>query len=143
MTDTTTTARDRNLEAQQTLGEILGGKSLDRLGEVFADDVVDHDPAPDQPAGLEGIRAFWRDFFTAFPNADITPLVVSADDENVTVVLDIHATHTGVFLGHEATGEKFTARGIQVARFADGKIVERWGATDELGILTQLGLAGA
>lgn len=28
---------------------------------------------------------------------------------------------------------------MQVGRFADGKIVERWGATDELGILRQLG----
>ena len=28
---------------------------------------------------------------------------------------------------------------MQIARFADGVIVERWGSSDELGIMQQLG----
>jgi hypothetical protein len=28
---------------------------------------------------------------------------------------------------------------MQIARFEDGKIVERWGSSDELGILLKLG----
>ena len=28
---------------------------------------------------------------------------------------------------------------MQIARFEDGKIVERWGSSDELGILKQIG----
>jgi predicted ester cyclase len=28
---------------------------------------------------------------------------------------------------------------MQLGRFADGKMVERWGASDELGILKQIG----
>jgi predicted ester cyclase len=30
---------------------------------------------------------------------------------------------------------------MQISRFADGKMVERWGSSDELGMLRQLGLA--
>jgi hypothetical protein len=30
-------------------------------------------------------------------------------------------------------------REVQIARFEDGKIVERWGSPDELGILLKLG----
>jgi len=30
---------------------------------------------------------------------------------------------------------------MQIARFEDGKIIERWGATDELGIFQQIGAA--
>ncbi len=31
-------------------------------------------------------------------------------------------------------------RGVQISKFADGVLAERWGSTDELGIMTQRGL---
>jgi steroid delta-isomerase-like uncharacterized protein len=136
---TTSESRQTNLDAQERLGALLGARELDRLGEVFADDVVDHDPAPDQKPGAAGIIEFWKTFTTAFPDAEITPQVVSADDDFVTVALDITGTHQGDFLGHPATGKAISVRGIQVGRFEEGRLVERWGATDELGILTQIG----
>lgn len=37
------------------------------------------------------------------------------------------------------TGTQVSARAVQMARFEDGKIVERWGASNELGILQQIG----
>ena len=37
------------------------------------------------------------------------------------------------------TGQRIEARGMQIGRFENGKIVERWGSTDELGIMRQLG----
>lgn len=135
-----TSDKDRNLKAQENLGEIIGQRDPSRLDESFATDFIDHDPAPGQGAGSAGITQFWKTFFTAFPDAAIAPQVVSADDDHVTVVLDVTGTHTGDFLGHAPTGKSFAVRGIQVARFDDGKIVERWGATDELGIMKQLGL---
>ncbi|MET0590632.1 MAG: ester cyclase [Naasia sp.] len=140
MSETTTPdARQRNLEAQERLGEILASGDLDRLAEVFAADVVDHDPAPDQAPGVAGIIDFWKTFTTAFPDLEVTPRVVSADDEHVTAVLEIVGTHRGDFLGHAATDTRISARGIQVGRFEDGRLVERWGASDELGILQQIG----
>jgi hypothetical protein len=32
-------------------------------------------------------------------------------------------------------------RGAQIAKFQDGKMVARWGSSDELGMLQQLGVA--
>jgi hypothetical protein len=32
-------------------------------------------------------------------------------------------------------------RGVQILKFANGKLVERWGSSDQLGMLQQLGLA--
>jgi hypothetical protein len=32
-------------------------------------------------------------------------------------------------------------RGMQISMFKDGKMVERWGSSDELGMLQQLGIA--
>ena len=56
-------------------------------------------------------------------------------------VLDVSGTHTGDLLGHEATNKTFTVRGIQVGKFVDGRMTERWGSTDQLGMLEQLGLS--
>ncbi len=44
-------------------------------------------------------------------------------------------------MGHDPTGGSITMRGMQISRFADGKLAERWGSSDQLGMLTQLGLA--
>ncbi|MGN6686238.1 MAG: ester cyclase [Actinomycetales bacterium] len=45
--------------------------------------------------------------------------------------------------GSTSTGKSFRVRGVQISRFEDGKLAERWGSSDQLGILTQLGLVDA
>jgi predicted ester cyclase len=139
MTDADDRART-NLEAQGTMGEIVVGGDYDRLTEVLAEGLVDHDPAPGQSAGPKGIGEFWTTFREAFPDVALTPVQVFATEEFVTAVLDVSGTHRGEFLGHEATNRSFTVRGIQVGRFADGRMTDRWGSTDVLGILQQLEL---
>jgi predicted ester cyclase len=54
--------------------------------------------------------------------------------------MNLSGTHTDEFLGHAPTGKRFTVRNVQVLGFRDGKASDRWGSTDELGILRQLGL---
>ena len=130
-----------NLEAQGRMAEIVGSGDYDRLTEVLADGLVDHDPAPDQAAGPAGIGDFWRTFKTAFPDVALEPVQIISSEDYVTAILDVTGTHEGEFEGHPATGKSFKVRGIQVGRFQDGKMTDRWGATDVLGILQQLGLA--
>lgn len=63
-----------------------------------------------------------------------------ADEDNVAISYTVTGTHNGDFLGIPATGRPIKARGVQVARFENGKIVERWGSSDQLGILQQIGV---
>lgn len=135
MTDSTV---DINTRAQESLAGLIKGRTPERLGEVFAENVVDHDPAPGQAAGSAGIVQFWSGMLTAFPDLQLTPEVLSAEGDNVTVVLTITGTNTGEFDGAAPTGKSISVRGIQVARFEDGMIVERWGSTDEVGLKAQL-----
>lgn len=132
-------SRDVNLSAQEKLGELINNGEIDRLDEVFGTNVVDHDPAPGQASGVQGIKDFWTQFLTAFPDLKIQPEALVADEQHVTVVLTVSGTHQGTFQGLEPTGQQIQVRGIQVGRFEDGKIVERWGATDEAGMMKQLG----
>lgn len=132
-------SKEQNIQAQQRLGELITNRDVEHYDEVFDTNVVDHDPAPGQAPGVEGIKQFWTDFFTAFPDVALSPDTLVADEENVVVAFTITGTHTGPLMGIEPTGKAISVRGIQIGRFENGKIVERWGATDQLGILQQVG----
>ncbi len=49
-------------------------------------------------------------------------------------------TQTGPFGGLPPTGKKVKVSGIDIIRIENGKIVEHWEATDNLGLLEQLGV---
>jgi steroid delta-isomerase-like uncharacterized protein len=109
----------------------------------FADDAVDHDPAPDQGPGREGFREFFTTLATAFPDAHIEAEQLVADDDHVCIAYTLTGTHEGEFHGVPPAGNEIEVRGVQIGRFEDGQIVERWGSSDELGILKQLGVEPA
>lgn len=132
-------SREQNVAAQQMMGEIINAHASDRLGEVFAADVVDHDPAPDQGPGVEGFQQFFATMNTAFPDLAVDVDTLVADDEQVAIAYRISGTHQGDFQGIAPTGNHIEVRAAQIARFRDGKIVERWGSSDELGLMGQLG----
>jgi steroid delta-isomerase-like uncharacterized protein len=134
-------SREENVAAQERLGKAVSSGNLDALSEVFASNVVDHDPAPDQGPGPAGFRRFFATLRSAFPDLNIKGETVVTDDDHVAIAYTITGTQKGDFLGVAPTGKHISARGVQIARFEGGKIVERWGSSDELGILKQLGVA--
>ena len=101
---------------------------------------TDHDPAEGQPAGPSGPDWFWEKFGESFSNIERELIETIVTPTHVTTIMNLSGTHTGDFLGHSPTGKRFTVRNVQVLGFRDGKAVDRWGSTDELGILQQLGL---
>ncbi len=133
-------SREANIAAQEHLGENLNAGRIEDAVQSFGEDCVDHDPAPGQASGRAGFQGFFETLAAAFPDAHIEPAHLVADDEHVCIAYTLTGTHKGAFLGIEPTGKAIEVRGVQIGRFADGKIVERWGASDELGILTQLGV---
>ena len=101
---------------------------------------MDHDPAPNQGPGAQGIIDFFTTFRTAFPDLKIAPEALVADEDHVALAYTVTGTHKGEFLGIAPTGRQIKARGLQIGRFEQGKLVERWGMSDQLGILEQIGV---
>jgi hypothetical protein len=52
-------AQDENLATLGKLAEAVSSGNLAVLDEVFAPNVVDHDPAPDQEPGPDGYKRFF------------------------------------------------------------------------------------
>lgn len=110
------------------------------LDERFDPDFTDHDPAEGQPSDGSGIAWFWKQFGESFSDLDRDVIETIATPTKIITVMDLSGTHTGEFMGHAPTGKRFTVRNVQVIGYRDGRAVDRWGSTDTLGILQQLGL---
>lgn len=136
-------SRDINIATQERAGAHINAGEFDAaVDTMFAVDAVDHDPAPGQGPGREGFRGFFHTLASAFSDLHLEPVTMVADDESIAFAYTLSGTHTGDFQGVAPTARRFEVRGLQIGRFRDGQIVERWGATDEAGILQQLGGGG-
>ncbi len=132
-------SKELNVATQEKAAELLNAGDIDAgVDTMFAVDAVDRDPAPGQAPGREGFRSFFRTLTTAFPDAHMEPQTMVADDTTVAFAYTLTGTHQGDFQGVAPTGKRIEVRGVQIGRFENGQIVERWGATDEAGIMSQL-----
>lgn len=132
--------KQENLAAAQKFGEAVNTGKFELFNEVVAATCVDHDPAPGQVAGPEGYRQFFGGIREAFPDLSVGLETLVADDESIAIAYTMAGTHRGSLMGIAPTGKKIKIRGVQIAKFRDGKMVERWGSSDQLGMLEQLGV---
>lgn len=103
---------------------------------------INHDPPlPGAPDGPEGMRQAADVFRRAFPDWRSDEQHMIAEADLVAEHFVAHGTHRGSVMGESPTGQDVVLRGVNIFRITDGKIVERWGRLDDLGLLQQLGLA--
>ena len=132
--------KEENLAALGKFAEAVNKGNFDLLREAVAPECVDHDPAPGQVQGPEGYRKFFSALREAFPDLSVAPETMVADEESLAFAYTMTGTHKGVLMGIAPTGKKMSIRGVQISKFRNGKMVERWGSSDQLGMLQQLGV---
>jgi steroid delta-isomerase-like uncharacterized protein len=115
--------------------------NLDILDEVYAPDVVWHEPDRDLQ-GLEQAKQYVTMYKTAFPDLQATVEDVIAEGDKVVTRYTVRGTHEGEIEEFgPPTGRQIAIEGITIHRIEGGKIVEEWEAYDNLSVLQQLGLA--
>lgn len=107
---------------------------------IYASDVVNHELPPGMPEGIEGTKAYFGMFLSAFPDTQMTVEEQIAEGDKVVTRWTARGTHTGELMGIPPTGKQVTVTGINVDRIAGGKIVEEWGEFDMMGMMQQLGV---
>jgi steroid delta-isomerase-like uncharacterized protein len=113
---------------------------LGAVDAFLAEDFVNHDPPFGAPADREGMRAAGAMFRAAFPDWHSDRGLLIGEGDLVVEQFTASGTQRGEIMGAPATGRTVTLGGINVFRIRDGRIAERWGRLDDLGLLTQLGL---
>ena len=124
------------------LSEVWDRGRTDVARELLAEDIVDHNPLPGQPPGLEGHDWAVAMIRRAFPDLRFTADVVMSDGEFVVGRWTMTGTNTGTFdlFGLPPTGRPVTMTGQEIFRAHDGKLAEVWHQEDVPGMLRQLGL---
>jgi predicted ester cyclase/quinol monooxygenase YgiN len=117
------------------------GGNLDDLDAVIHTDFIEHAALPDGvPPGLAGLKAMMGAYRDAFPDFTIAIEKYLEQSDLACAVVRMTGTQTGPFLGSPPTGRTMDIVGIDVVRVVDGKCAEHWGAEDDLGMFTQIGL---
>jgi steroid delta-isomerase-like uncharacterized protein len=114
---------------------------LGAVDRYLAPDFVDHDPPFGGPGGAEGIRGAGALMRSGCPDWHSEVHSLIGEGDIVVERFTASGTHQGEMMGVAPSGQVLELDGINVFRIREGKIVERWGRLDELGLLRQLGLA--
>jgi steroid delta-isomerase-like uncharacterized protein len=119
--------------------EVINADDVGLVPGFVGEDFVDHDPPPGASPDIAGLgRAFTR-VRASFPDFRATVEDLVAEGDRVAYRWTFRGTHLGNFGGIPPTGRKAEWSVIGIARFAEGKIVERWQRIDTVGLLGQLG----
>jgi steroid delta-isomerase-like uncharacterized protein len=113
---------------------------LDAVDAYLAEDFVNHDPPMGVPADREGMRQAGAMFRAAFPDWHSDEGILVGEGDLVVEPFTASGTHQGEIFGVPASGRTVSLPGINIWRVRDGRIVERWGRLDDLGLLRQLGV---
>ena len=124
----------------EALQEFFRTGDADLVDSVLAENVVQHiSGMPPEARSLEAFKQLLPTLRQAFPDTlfDVEDLV--AEGDKVAFRLIWNATHLGELFGIPPTGNRATVTEAHILRIADGKVVERWGEWDALGMMQQLG----
>lgn len=132
------TTPEDNKQLVRQLNEMWQG-DFSIVEKLFAEDFVNHDPVlPDAPSGPEGVKQTVTAIKEAFPDITFEQTAILAEGEEVVFRTVGRGTHEGTFMGVEPTGRSIELTGFVMFRFENGRIVERWGTFDTLGLLEQM-----
>jgi predicted ester cyclase len=110
---------------------------IDILDEALAPEFVYHSPGA--PPDLGGFKQSLLMLRAAFPDMSSTVEELFAEGDKVADRLTWQATHQGELMGIPPTGNSVRGTEMHISRIAEGKIVERWGQGDNLGMMQQIG----
>lgn len=132
-------AEDNKALARRANTEGLNQKNLEIIDELCTPEFVFHNGSI-TIQGLDAYKQFLAMFFTAFPDAHFTIEDIVAEGDTVVVRRTVRGTHKGELMVIPPTGKQITMTEIALLRVANGRFVEAWSNSDDLGLLQQLGV---
>lgn len=133
-------SQEKKSLVKRFISEVWEEGNRDIIDEVLSEDYVDHNLPEGIPPGREGVKQFTSMYLRAFPNPDVEMEDLIAEGDKVVLRWSASASHRGEFMGVPPTNKRVKMTGIEILRFSGGKIVERWGLSDQAGLLQQLGV---
>ena len=123
----------------QAIDEACGAGNADIIDHFLAPDFVEHNPFPGIPPTRDGWKQAFMEFVKGAPGYHVIDDLV-AEGDKVVGRITAYGTHEGELFGIPRTAKEIRVSGIAIWRLRDGRIVEHWHETDQMGLMQQLGV---
>lgn len=134
MSSSTTSRTTRTVA--HAFADLMNGHDPDAVDGFIAMDYVNHNAFVED--GREANRAFWAQWFAAFPDTEVSLDDVLVDGDRVAGRFTYRATFKGPFLGLPPTGRPVVMHSIDIWRVDDSMAVEHWDQIDGQAFFAQL-----
>jgi steroid delta-isomerase-like uncharacterized protein len=134
------TTTDLRAVTRRFYDEVFTEGNLDAIDELAHDDFVEHEEMPGLPPTKEGVRLFASAMLEAFPDLTVSVEDIIVEDNKAASRVRFSGTHRGEFMGIPPTNKKFDVQAIDIMAYRDGKATDHWGITDQMAMMTQLGV---
>ena len=115
---------------RRLIHKVMNRADLSTLDELYA------------PQLASSARRWIEPFLASFSDVRMRIVELVAEGDTVVGRFSCSGTHTGCWLGHPATGRRFTdVAEVYFFRIVDGRISRAWGLEDTTDRMRQLGLA--
>jgi steroid delta-isomerase-like uncharacterized protein len=131
-----------NKAVVRRLFDAINNGAVERLSELVAADVVDHNAVIFmQPEGPGGVEEGVRMLLVGFPDLNVRVEELIAEANYVVARFVMSGTNSGEYRGlPEPTNRRFESEAIAIFSFDNGKVAEIRGTADRLSMLIQLGI---
>jgi predicted SnoaL-like aldol condensation-catalyzing enzyme len=122
--------------------QAFNNRNITALDKLVAVNEIEHSSFARQ--GLNGVKQYFSDLITAFPDLHITIDHIIADGNNVVVFTNITGTPSQALIsaaGIPISEKNISFKTADLYRIAGNKIVEHWDILESLKILQSFGLS--
>lgn len=130
-------SKENNIQTIYKLNDMVNKGDFLEIYNLFESDFIDHNPGwkvTNVSEFVSLIKQATKDF-----QVHNTILDTIAEDDKVTVRIRNEGVHAKDSFGLAATGKKTSIEIIEIYRFRNNKIAERWVQSDMLGFFSQIG----
>jgi predicted ester cyclase len=132
----TSSTQHRTETVAHAFADLMNGHDADAVDGFVAEGYVNHNEFVAD--GREANRAFWGQWFAAFPDTEVSLDDVLVDGDRVAGRFTYRATFRGPFMGLPPTGRAVVMHSIDIWRVAGGMAVEHWDQLDGQAFFAQL-----
>ena len=126
---------------RRAFDEMLNKKNLASAEQFIAPNYVGHFSGTPGPInGIEGFKQFLGIYNSAIPDSTVTFDSILAEGDRVAARLTYRGTHSGALMGIPPSNKTIQITSINILRLVNGKAVEQWAVTDDLGLMQQIGV---
>lgn len=120
--------------------DAINAHDLSMIDHLIDSSFVEHEEIPGGGTDWAAVKAFFGMMWVGMPDMHLDVQRMAVDEDRIWMYGRVRGTNTGEMMGMPATGKNVDIEIVDILRFKEGKLVEHWGVTDNLGMMQQLGV---